>query len=71
MSKLRSLTIPVSQQLRFPWPEPRPFPRAPLPDAPPLPPAQLWTSLSPLTQGYVRCILLRIIQEVLSDTTRL
>jgi hypothetical protein len=70
MSRPRSLITPVSQQLQFPWPEVGPLPRTPLPDAPRLPPAQLWTSLSPLTRAHVRSTLLRIIQEVLNDATR-
>jgi hypothetical protein len=69
MSKPHSRTTPASQQLQFPWPEPGPLPRPPLPDAPRLPPAQLWTSLSPLTRAHVRSTLLRIIQEVLHDAT--
>jgi hypothetical protein len=70
MSKPYARPSPVSPQLQFPWLAPRPLPRASLPDAPHLLPAQLWTSLSPLMRIQVRNTLCRILEEVLNDQTR-
>lgn len=70
MAKPSAHPNPVSPQLQFPWSEPRSRPRTPLPDAPHVLPAQLWTSLSPTTRSHVRTTLCRILEEVLNDRTR-
>jgi hypothetical protein len=67
MSTLRAQARHHNDQLVLPLPEllspPPCLSLAPLP----LPPQQLWTSLSPTLQAQVRQTLLRIIQEVLYD----
>jgi hypothetical protein len=70
MAKPYARPSPVSPQLQFPWSEPPSLPRAPLPDAPHVLPAQLWTSLSPTTRRHVRNTLCRILEEVLNDRRR-
>jgi hypothetical protein len=67
MSKPSTRPSPVSPQLQFPWLESLPLPRFPLSDAPQLPPAQLWPSLSPMLRTHGRTTLLRILEEVLHD----
>jgi hypothetical protein len=67
----RQLTpiTPIPQQLSLPWLEQELVPCCVQPDPPPLPPEDVWTSLSLTARAQVRHTLLRIIQEVLHDDT--
>jgi hypothetical protein len=69
MARQHPLITPIPQQLSLPLLEQELVPFCVQPEPPPLPPEDVWTSLSLMTRAQVRHTLLRIIQEVLHDDT--
>jgi hypothetical protein len=70
MAKPSAHSSPVSSQRQFLWSAPDALPRAPLPDAPHVLPAQLWLRLSPTMRSHVRHTRWRVLEEVRNDRTR-